>query len=137
MRHSTSPTLHLINPKPIPWRSYLSPIAQALNVPLVPWSTWIEKLESDLHDTSISEVEHLKRNPALHLLEMFKHADLRDDFEPPGLVRLQTEVSVRVAPSLLEVEIGESVGKDWVEAWRATGFLPRVNANVNDGSGSD
>lgn len=124
MRHSSHPTLHLVNPKPIPWRAYLEPISEELGVPLVPWNVWISKLEDDLRDTSLTEVEHLQRNPALHLLEMFKHADLGDDFEPPGLVRLASTKATEVAPSLLEVEVSRDVGKEWVHAWRASGFLP-------------
>lgn len=126
MRHSEHPTLHLVNPKPVPWRMYLEPICEELQVPLVPWNAWLSKLEDDLRDTSLSEVEHLQRNPALHLLEMFKHADLGEDFEPPGLVRLGTAKSTQVAPSLLDVEVSRNVGKQWVDSWRASGFLSSI-----------
>lgn len=124
MRHSEYPILHLVNPRPVPWRMYLEPIAEELGVPLVPWNVWLSKLDDDLRDESLIEVEHLRRNPALHLLEMFKHANLSDDFEPPGIARLETTKAIQVAPTLLSAEFGREVGKQWVSAWRASGYLP-------------
>ncbi|CAL1709825.1 unnamed protein product [Somion occarium] len=124
MRHSPYPTLHLVNPKLNPWRTFLEPIANELGVPLVPYNTWLSKLEDSLKDPSLSEVEHLKRNPALRLLEMFKHADLSEDIEPPGLIRLATVKSTEVAPSLNHADMSRETAKGWVVAWRASGFLP-------------
>ncbi|CAL1709823.1 unnamed protein product [Somion occarium] len=124
MRHSQYPVLHLVNPRPNPWRTFLEPIANELGVPLVPYHIWLSKLEDSLKDTSLSEVEHLQRNPALRLLEMFQHADLGEDFEPPGIVKLDSSKSTSVAPSLTQVEMSRQMAKEWVAAWRASGFLP-------------
>ncbi|CAL1709820.1 unnamed protein product [Somion occarium] len=130
MRNSEEPILHLVNPKPLPWRMFLEPIAKELGVPLVPWKLWLSRLENSLTDNSFSEMEHMQHNPALRLLDMWRHADLGEDIEPPGIVRLDTSKARKVAPSLERVPMEpEELARKWVAAWRETGFLPGIQTN--------
>lgn len=124
MRNSDEPILHLVNPNPVPWRTFLKPLAQALKVSLVSYDEWLFRLGECLKDTSISEVEHLKRNPALRLLDYYRGLELNDEMEPLGVVRLDTAKSVRVAPTLLEMPLTEERAVHWLASWRSSGFIP-------------
>lgn len=131
MRNSTEPILHLVNPNSLPWRAYLEPIANELNVPLVPYNAWLSRLEATLTDDA-TEGEKVQQNPALHLMSMWRNADLGEDMEPPGIVRLDTAKARKVAPSLDNVRLvpGE-LARRWVRAWRESGFLPAVAEGAN------
>ena len=45
MRSSADPILHLVHPRPIPWKSLITPIAQELKATLVPYVEWLTALE--------------------------------------------------------------------------------------------
>ncbi|KAH8101719.1 acetyl-CoA synthetase-like protein, partial [Cristinia sonorae] len=124
MRNSEEPILHLVNPNPVPWRTFLEPLAQAMNVSLVPYEQWLPKLGDCLGDRSLPEVEHLKRNPALRLLDYYRALQLNDDMEPLGIVRLNTTKAVHIAPSLLEMPLSAELAVRWLKSWRMSSFLP-------------
>ena len=138
MRNSSEPVLHLCNPNPLPWRAYLEPIANELNVPLVAYSVWLARLEATLTSDNAStdhgeDVERVQQNPALHLMDMWRNADLGEDMEPPGIVRLDTTKAKEVAPSLGEVRLNPTdLAKRWVRAWRESGFLPAHGESMGE-----
>lgn len=61
--------LNLVHPRPVPWSAVMSPIADALQVPLVPFSEWLRRLEG-----SPDTPEAMERNPALKLRAFFAAA---------------------------------------------------------------
>jgi len=124
MRNSEEPILHLVNPNTVPWKAFLEPLAHAMDVPLVPYEQWLHALGECLKDTSLTEVEHLERNPALRLLDFYRGLRVDEELEPLGLVRLDTTKSVQVAPSLLEMPLSEVLAERWMTWWRSSGFIP-------------
>lgn len=126
MGESPFQTLHIVHPRGVPYTSLITPIAKQFEVPLVSYHDWVQALENDLVDTSISEVEHLERNPALRLLDFFRAARVGPEWEPVAVARLSTEKAVQVSETLREKapQLGEENVKKWLSAWRAIGFLP-------------
>ena len=122
MRNSPHSVLHLIHPKPVPWNSLIRPIAEELQVPLVPYQEWLNALQAEIHDTL--EIDQLRQNPALRLVEFYKHAPVNKDREPLGIARLSFEKALEVAPALNMSQLGVEHARRWVAAWRASGFLP-------------
>lgn len=126
MRDSDRFILHLVHPRPVPWSSLMEPIARALEVPLVTYSHWFSALEACLHDTSLSEIEQMRSNPALRLLNFFRNADLSgEDKEPLGVARLATDQAVQISATLNSgiKQLGGQDANNWVEAWRRHGFI--------------
>lgn len=122
MRNSVHPVLHLIHPKPVSWSSLVRPIAKELQVPLVPYQQWLKTLQDSVHDSV--EIEQLRENPALRLMEFFKHAPVNEDREPLGIARLSFDKAWEVAPALDMPQLGIEHVKKWMAAWRVSGFLP-------------
>ena len=125
MRHSNEPVLHLVSPNPVPWRAFLQPFSEAMDVPLVPYATWLEAMENSLKDNSVSETELVARNPGLKLLSFYRGATFDEGDEPLGVVRLDTTKSTKAAASLSKVKVGAYWVEKWVKAWRRSGFLSK------------
>lgn len=126
MRDSAEPVLHLVHPRPVSWTSIFQTVSQTLEVPLVPYSEWFAKLEKSLEDKSVSEVDQMRRNPALRLLEFFRKG-LTDDprTEFPGIVKLEIDKALRVSPTFQgSPQLGASDVNLWLAFWKKTGFLP-------------
>ena len=125
MRDAPYEILHLVHPRPVPWTSIIGPIAQAIGVPLVPFPEWLSALNKSAEDSSISEVEHMCRNPALRLLDFFRHADLDEDREPLGVAKLSTKNAIKVSNTLNSTmrSLGDRDAIRWVDAWRMSGFI--------------
>ena len=126
MRNSPEPILHLVNPNPVPFQLFLKPLAHALNVPLVPYDEWLSRLQDSLKDTSLSEVEHLKRNPALRLLDYYRSRWSNDGRD----MSLDTSKAVKISPSLLDMPLSPDLIERWLASWRESGFLPQEDAKV-------
>ncbi|THH29826.1 hypothetical protein EUX98_g4377 [Antrodiella citrinella] len=124
MRDSDERVLHLVNPNPVPWKTFLEPLAEAMNVSLVPYDQWLYALGECLKDTSLTEVENMQRNPALRLLDFYRGLRVDDELEPLGLVRLETTKGVQVAPSLQEMPLSQAQAERWMASWRSSGFVP-------------
>ncbi|THH19547.1 hypothetical protein EW146_g1644 [Bondarzewia mesenterica] len=125
MAKSPYRTLHLAHPRAVTFTSLIKPIAAELGVPLVPYTEWLDALEKDMDDTSISQVEHLQRNPALRLLDFFRHARIGPEWEPVAVARLGTDKAVEVSKTLREdaPTLGVENVKRWLQGWRKSGFL--------------
>lgn len=120
MRNATEPILHLVNPNTLPFRTLLEPIARAMGVTLVPYDRWLSRLQESLNDTSVSEVEHMKRNPALRLLDYYRSRWSNDGRD----AILDTAKAVRIAPSMLDMRLPAEFVDRWLVSWRKSGFLP-------------
>lgn len=117
--------LHLVHPRPVSWTSLISPIAKALDARQVSYEEWLKSLEQVVSDRSISDVEHMRRNPALRLLDFFRHVEMDAEREPPGAARLDTSVAVQVSNALKSTmkSLGEADALKWVDNWRMIGYL--------------
>ncbi|KAI0298355.1 acetyl-CoA synthetase-like protein [Multifurca ochricompacta] len=94
-------TLHIVHPRGVPFNTLIASAASSLNVPL-----------TQTH--SSAELERAQvANPALRLFGFFQSARIGPEWEP----------SMVLSPR------GENVQK-WVNAWRASGFLPQRKEEV-------
>jgi hypothetical protein len=128
MRDSPAATLNLCHPRSVSWNGIFEPIAKELNVPIVPYGDWLAKLDESLIHAK-SEVEAVKENPALRLIEFFRTngADkIPPGREAGGFPIMSTEVAVQVAESLTEAKLpllGTEDALNWVKYWKSVGFL--------------
>ncbi|KAH8100027.1 acetyl-CoA synthetase-like protein [Cristinia sonorae] len=77
MRNSPHPVLHLVHPRPVSWADIITPVSQALSLPLVSYADWLARLrESGANLHAEHEVEIMKVNPALRILDFFSGVDL-------------------------------------------------------------
>lgn len=122
--------LHLAHPKPVPWSSIVTPVSEALRLPLVSYSQWLSKLE----DGGSGELTAGKseRNPALHLQEFFRSfaSSSADDLEngvdgssasgeAMGSKQLCLREAVKLSPSLRNCEpLSFDEAKKWLVSWR-------------------
>ena len=122
------PILHLAHPSPSPWARFIKPLTRRLNVPLVPYSEWLSALESKATD----DVEVLRENPALRVLDFFRNSlDYCSGDHPGreamGIVRMDVAKAQSVAPVLSlssAMDLGSDCAERWLEAWQRSGFMP-------------
>ena len=126
MLYSDRLFLHLAHPRPTPWYTIMKEFAKQLNVSVVPYAEWLSALGAHLNNgpSGVSQVERMRRNPALKLLQFYTDADLDEDREPLGIVRLGIDEALRVSPALsgLKALDGDCVS-GWLAAWRKSGFI--------------
>ena len=125
MRHASEPIVHLVHPRPVPWRTVIAPIAAELEVPLVPYETWLSALEGSTRGVAdAAEVELMKANPALRIVDFFRGLRLSADHEPLGMVYLSSEKAVRASRTLAGMPaLDAGRARKWLAAWRKSGFL--------------
>ncbi len=115
MRKSAGSILHLVHPRPVPWRTIVAPIAEELGVPMVPFGTWLAALEQL---ASRKGAEVVEQNPALLLLTLFKR-------KPVSLLDVETRNACAESNTLDNMdELGDEIARKWVAGWRTSGFLP-------------
>jgi hypothetical protein len=121
--------LHLAHPKPAPWTSLLEVISGELGVQLVPYADWLSALEKSVKDTSRSEVQHMRENPALRLLAFFNAAakvDTGKDHgrEAMGLPLMDMSKAKEVSPRLQKLgPLGQEDVRRWLGFWKAAGLI--------------
>ncbi|KAJ3539483.1 hypothetical protein NM688_g6353 [Phlebia brevispora] len=131
MRYSDEPVLHLAHPQPVPWKTLLSPIAEALHVPLVPYDEWLTALEACLPNSVSPGTADLQQYPALRLLDFFRNVRNSPDREPLGMARLDTRKALFAAPSLLmEGQLTAAWAFKWLKAWRTAGLLSQGDDRI-------
>ncbi|KAI9060104.1 acetyl-CoA synthetase-like protein [Trametes sanguinea] len=125
MRHSVEPFLHLVHPKPVPWRTVIAPIAEALGVPLVAYDEWVTSLQKSINGRGTEEeVELMKANPALRLVDLFKGLKTSPERESLGTVYLSTQKSTQVSETLANLPpLDADRARTWIAAWMRSGFL--------------
>lgn len=69
---SSETVVHLVHPKPVPWPAVFGPFAEFLDIPLMSYGEWLKRLEDSRKVLSESEVELMKKIPALKLLDFFR-----------------------------------------------------------------
>lgn len=124
-RHTSSQTLHIVNPHSTSWSSVMRFLRNSLKLPLVPFTEWVNKLERSLEDDPTA----LRSNPALALLDFFKRMSVgfgtvEYKENVGGFLRISTEKteseseSLRDAPSVTQEDVVQ-----WVRYWRQKGLL--------------
>ena len=88
--------IHLVHPRPAPWSTLISAIANDLGVPLVEYKKWLSALESHVPSGSSNEVEAMAAG-TLKMIAMigFKFSNMND-------------VAIALAPNLHSVLQNES-----------------------------
>ncbi|OSD01062.1 acetyl-CoA synthetase-like protein [Trametes coccinea BRFM310] len=125
MRHSPEPFLHLVHPKPVPWHTIIAPIAKALGVSLVTYDEWLSALQKSIDGSGTQdEVELMKANPALRLMDLFRDFKMSPEREALGTVYLSTEKSTQVSETLANLPaLNAERTKAWLAAWKCSSFL--------------
>ena len=123
MRDADEPVLHLVHPRGTPWNSFVNPIAARLRVPLVPYQDWLAAMEQDLRKVQTSEVDTMRKNPALRILDFFRGVRFGHNKEPLGIIYLDTQKARRVAPALALDPLRPDITNQWLTAWRESGFV--------------
>ncbi|KAI9065203.1 acetyl-CoA synthetase-like protein [Trametes sanguinea] len=126
MRHSAEPFLHLVHPTPVPWHAIIAPIAEELGVPLVTYDEWRFLLRKSMRDAGSAdeEVELMKANPAVRLVDFFEGTKMVPEREPMGTVYLSTEKATQVSAALANLPpLDAARAKAWLAAWKRSGFL--------------
>ena len=129
MRNSNVDYLHLAHPRPVPWASVMGYVADELGLKTLPFDRWLEMLvKSGEGHSADSEVELMKRNPALKILDFFLGAKAVPEYnmEAMGLPALSVTEAERVAPSLSPAHLPQLSADDarkWLSYWRSVSFL--------------
>lgn len=112
----TGGVLHLVHPRPIPWRDVFAPYAAALGVPLVPFGEWLERLAKHAADPASV--------PAVRLLEFWRTLGARGFDAMGGIEAVSTARAQSVAPTLRDMRpLDEKDVWKWYEYWTRAGAL--------------
>ncbi len=126
MRNTDTPIRHLVHPRPVQWHDLMVPIAAELDIPIVAYADWLKSLEEGAGDHAEDEVEKLRANPALRLLDFFRAPCSSREQEAIGGVELFTEIAEKVSDTLRHLpELGVNDVRRWMKGWEASGFLSR------------
>lgn len=155
MLHSSGPafsTYHLAHPRPVHWRELFVPVTQALGLKPVTYDVWLQQLKESSdrlgNMTPDQEVEEMRRNPALKILDHFEHAGAgratpgtkdnglaeehaiegssEEAREALGLAKLSVTQAELAAPSLREDSLPQLTAEDamrWLQHWKSVGYL--------------
>ncbi len=127
MRGSHEPILHLAHPRPVAWKTFLQRIAERMQVPLVSYDVWLGALERSKSQSQELELDLLRQNPALRLLEFFRKVERGGDREPLGAVRMDLTKAMREAPSIDLPELDSTWAERWIDGWQKAGYIPRTD----------
>ncbi|EJD42004.1 acetyl-CoA synthetase-like protein [Auricularia subglabra TFB-10046 SS5] len=109
--------LHLVHPRPVPWREMFSVFSQATGVPLVSFQEWMSRL-SDYGSGGISEL------PALRLLEFWKSLGDAGFTTMSAMEHISSSLSQDVSPVLSDMSpLTDADAEAWLAYWRRSGFL--------------
>ncbi|KAI0758630.1 hypothetical protein BD413DRAFT_496274 [Trametes elegans] len=101
LRHSPEPFVHLVHPRRV--------VARAeLGVPLVSHSEWLSVLQRNIDAAGADEVELMKANPALRLLQFYRGCRASPEREPFWMVYLSKTTSGAVSHALADLSIRDA-----------------------------
>jgi len=131
-RSACSPFLHLVHPKPVKWDTVFEELASSIGVPLVSFDEWLNKLESGAKAiTAADEVDSLKLNPALRIIDFYRAASAHMrtpnsgeamGFPTLSMVSAMAASSTLASPSLKCLDCTDV--QSWVTYWKSVGYLP-------------
>ncbi|KAF9544259.1 acetyl-CoA synthetase-like protein [Agrocybe pediades] len=128
----SSTIVHLVHPRPVPWSTLASVLAQELSVPLVHYSEWLEKLESmakEKEKISDSDITGVGAHGihALRLLDFYRSLISKMDQggNAFGLPRLSCTQAVKLSDTLSSgiSPLGEEAVRSWLGFWKGIGFI--------------
>ena len=130
--HSEYSLINLVHPRPAKWSTISSSFASVLNIPVIPHSEWLARLDQSAEDAGgASDVDNLRRNPGLRLLDWYHSAFAHDNDGPctdaMGFPKFDLTNALAASRALADdglprLDIGDV--KLWVYYWKSVGFLP-------------
>ncbi|KZV95712.1 acetyl-CoA synthetase-like protein [Exidia glandulosa HHB12029] len=116
-----SGVLHLVHPRPVPWRTAFDTFSRTLgNVPIVPFSDWMGRLIAYAE----ANPEGGREVPAMRLLEYYKGIG-PTGFD--GMARVENISTVKaqvVSPTLRNMApMSEVDAEKWIAYWKRAGVL--------------
>ena len=102
MRNTTAQYLHLSHPRPVPWSAVMGPLAKELALPLVSYQKWFSALRKSGEGLDADrEVEMMRKNPALKILDFFTDLLAKQDVrsDTMGMPPMDTIEAEKVAPA--------------------------------------
>lgn len=110
---NASGVLHLLHPRPIPWRMVLDEFSRETGTPLVPWDEWMARLTTTPEDV-----------PALRILEFWRNLG------PAGLSGMseiecvETVRAQKVSPTLRSMApLSRADSGKWMAYWKRAGVV--------------
>ena len=109
--------LHLVHPRPIPWRNIIATVSKEVDVPLVSYEEWFAALEECASNNIADEVDAAQTNPAVRLIEFFRRG-------PVSLLPVSSTNAQKASETLASIpQLTGGNASEWIAAWRSTGFL--------------
>lgn len=112
--------LHLVHPKPIPWKTVFVTFSKALRVPLVPFQEWLGRLTAfgEAHPEGGREV------PALRLIEFYKSLGNMGFDAMVNIESLSTTKAQSISPTLRNMPPLKDTDADkWLAYWKKSGVI--------------
>ncbi|PCH36968.1 hypothetical protein WOLCODRAFT_28871 [Wolfiporia cocos MD-104 SS10] len=137
-RHASNDThtVHLVHPRPAPWRTIALAIATEFAVPLVPFSEWLARLEDTAKSARNAEQEgasqaargNARRIRALRLIPFFRSQAIKakSGRMALGWQEVEVERAVKASPTLADPALRQLNAVDvkrWIAYWRKVGLL--------------
>jgi len=118
MVHSDEQVLHLVHPRPVPWKDIFAPIADRLKLSLIPYDNWLEHLRKAADGDHGEPIANGGHSAATHLREFFENNVEAAD------VRLSTEKAVKVSRALDNARpLGKDDAMKWLDFWARVGHI--------------
>ncbi|KAJ7452161.1 hypothetical protein B0H11DRAFT_1742224 [Mycena galericulata] len=120
MRTSEDRYLHITHPQPVPMTDIMSPLSEALGLPLVPYSDWLESLEAASSQESVAS-----DNPGVRLLDFFRtYREVlpgQDAMSPAYLSSARARKAASCVSSVAPLTAHDA--KAWVSHLHQVGYL--------------
>jgi hypothetical protein len=118
----TTGIVHLVNPRPVPWRTLAAAICMELDVPLVPYTDWLSRLENAAKGRN--HAAPVLR--ASRLLQFFQTVDGHNsNVEAFGLPKLDMRRALHSSESLRRAgrQLGAGDVTQWIKYWYSVDLL--------------
>lgn len=116
-----SGVLHLVHPRPVPWREIFSVFSREMEVPLVSFREWISRLTKP----NIGDAEDL---PVLRLLEFWTSLGDAGFDTMSAMEDITSSQAQEVSPALKSMSpLTVADAGEWMNYWRLSGVLPHVS----------
>lgn len=113
--------LHLVHPRPIPWRTTFNVFAKKLDVPLVPFHEWLARIEA----FGEADPEGGRVVPALRLAEFYKELGEAGFGSMSRMENVSTVKAQEVSATLRHMApLTEADAEKWLAYWQRSGVLP-------------
>lgn len=119
MRDATG-ILHLVHPRPIPWRNVFKVFSSRLGVPIVPYNEWLERLVA----LGEADAEGGRLVPALRLLEFYKSLGEGGFRSMSQMENISISKAREASVTLSNMDaLNEADVEKWLAYWKRAGVL--------------